>query len=109
MKKSFYQLSISIILIGTLFIAGRYLRSNRQPDPGPETETIHTLTPEPPEVDTPVPTSTPILPPGQSSLTGDLYYFNGDWENAIRSYEETLASAQTTEEGSGALLGRGKI
>ncbi|HDD54831.1 MAG TPA: tetratricopeptide repeat protein [Chloroflexi bacterium] len=109
MKKSFYQLSISIILIGTLFIAGRYLRSNRQPDPGPETETIHTLTPEPPEVDTPVPTSTPILPPGQSSLTGDLYYFNGDWENAIRSYEETLASAQTTEEGSGALLGLGKI
>lgn len=109
MKKSFYQLSISIILLGTLFIAGRYLLSNRQPAPESEGETVQTLTPEPPEVDTPVPTSTPILAPIQSPLTGDMYLFNGDWENAIKSYEETLANAQTTEEGSGALLGLGKI
>lgn len=109
MKKSFYQLSISIILLGTIFIAGRYLLSNRQPEPGSEVEATATEIPEALPLDTPIPTSTPVLPSIQSSLTGDLYYFNGDWENAIRSYEETLARAQTIEEGSGALLGLGKI
>lgn len=109
MKKSFYQLSILIILIGTLIIAGRYLLTHRESPPVSETEPVQTPTLEAPSENTPVPTSTPILSPLENSLAGDLYYFNGDWENAISSYEATLASAQTTEEGSAALLGLGKI
>ena len=109
MKKSFYQTSISIILIGTLIIVGRYLLSNREPTPESEGETLQTISPEPSQEVIPVPSSTPILPPLQSSLIGDLYYFYGDWENAIRSFEETLAGAQTPEEGSAALLGLGKV
>jgi soluble lytic murein transglycosylase len=109
MKKSFYQLSISIILIGTLFIASRYWLSTREPTPDAEGEAVQTISPEASQVTTPVPSSTPILPPFQSSLSGDMFYFYGDWENAIRSYEETLAGAQTPEEGSGALLGLGKV
>lgn len=109
MKKSFYQLSILIILLGTLFIAGRYLLSDREPTPNSALESVQTSPPESAPEITPVPTSTPILPPLQSSLAGDVYYFYGDWENAIRSYEEALAGAQTPEEGSGALLGLGKV
>ena len=109
MKKSFYQLSIAIILIGTLFIAGRYLLSNRDPAPETPADTPQTFTPIASPENTPAPTATPVLTPLQSSSAGDLYYFNGDWENAILSYEATLAGAQTTEEGSRALLGLGKV
>ena len=109
MKKSFYQLSISIILIGTLFIAARYLLSNQEPDPTPSEELVETLpTLESPDL-TPIPTATPVLTPIQSSIAGDRYYFNGDWENAILSYESTLAGAQSVEEGSRALLGLGRV
>ncbi len=109
MKKSFYQLSISIILIGTLIIAGRYLLSNREPAPEPPGESTQTPSPIASPENTPAPTATPVLTPLQSSLAGDMYYFNGDWENAIRSYEATLAGAQTPEDGSRALLGLGKV
>ncbi len=109
MKKSFYQLSILIILIGTIFIGGRYLLSQRESgsleDPGPEETPIPQLLPD--QVSSP--TSTPILPPLQSSQSGDVYYFLGDWESAIISYEATLANASSPEEGSGALLGLGKV
>lgn len=109
MKKSFYQITISVILIGTLFIAARYLLSNQEPDPTPSEESVQTLPAlESPDL-TPLPTATPVLTPIQSSIAGDMYYFNGDWENAILSYEATLAGAQTVEEGSRALLGLGKV
>ena len=109
MKKSFYQLSIVIILVGTVFIAGRYLLTNREPSTDPGVESVQTVVPDLPLDLTPVPTSTPLLSPLQSSLAGDEYYFYGDWENAIHSYEQTLAGAQTPEEGSAALLGLGKV
>ncbi len=109
MKKSFYQFAALVIFIGTIVIAGGYLLSNREPSPESEPETIHTQTVDVPPENTPAPTSTPILSPIQSELDGDKHYFNGDWENAILSYDATLAGAQTVEEGSGALLGLGKV
>lgn len=109
MKKSFYQLSILIILLGTIFIAGRYLLANREPNPDPADVNIQTPEPDTSPELTPIPSATAILSPSQSSLAGDEYYFNGDWENAITSYEQTLAGAQTAEEGSAALLGLGKV
>jgi soluble lytic murein transglycosylase len=45
----------------------------------------------------------------ESSISGDVYYFYGDWESAIASYEDTLARAETPEDGSAALLGLGKV
>ncbi len=109
MKKSFYQLSILIILIGTIFIGGKYLLRDRDQDPAviessEEASLPPVLTPQ-----SPLPSATPILPPLKSSLTGDVHYFYGDWESAIISYESSLATAATTEEGSGALLGLGKV
>ena len=109
MKKSFYQLSISIILIGTLFIAGRYLLSNPKPTPESPDETAQSITQVDPPENTPIPSSTPVLTPLQSSQLEDIYFFNGDWENAILYYEEILAGALTPEEGSEALLGLGKV
>lgn len=110
MKKRFYLLSILIIFIGTLIIAGRYLLTNRESPPLSEEEPLQTPTLQALLENTPVvPTATPYLTPLQSSLAGDEYYFDGDWENAIRSYEVTLAGAQSEEEGSAALLGLGKV
>lgn len=109
MKKSFYQLSILIILVGTILIGGRYLFANRKTTPETEDQVQQTPTPAGIIETTPVPTSTPILSPLQSSLAGDVYYFYGDWENAILSYENALAGADDPEEGSGALLGLGKV
>ncbi len=109
MKKRFYQLSTVIILFSTLIIGGLYLLSSRQIAQEGSAGTPRVLQTEAPPVSTPVPTATPILPPLQSSLAGDVYYFYGDWERAIDSYEETLAAAQTPEEGSAALLGLGKV
>ena len=109
MKKSFYQLTILIILIGTILIGGMYLLSKREPTSISDTIPDETLAPQTLPAQTALPTSTPILPPLQSSLSGDVYYFYGDWESAIISYEETLASASTVEQGSGALLGLGKV
>jgi len=109
MKKSFYQLSILIILIGTIFIGVRYLLSGREQDSNPDTPPEETSSPLIPSDQTRIPTSTPIQPPLQSSTSGDIYYFYGDWESAIISYEDTLARAGTPEEGSSALLGLGKV
>lgn len=109
MKKSFYQIAALIIFIGTILIAGRYLLSSREPALESGTETVPTPTWEILPENTPAPTSTPILTPIQTSLDGDKHYFNGDWENAIRSYEASLARAETVEEGSGALLGLGRV
>ncbi|TFG48169.1 MAG: tetratricopeptide repeat protein, partial [Anaerolineales bacterium] len=108
-KRTFYQLSFLIILIGTLFIGGMYLLSNRRFEEKPAEDTPLTSNPDALPAFTPQPTSTPILPPLQSSISGDIYYFYGDWESAIVSYEETLGRAETPEEGSAALLGLGKV
>jgi len=111
MRRRFYQITTLIILIVTISIAGWYILSTQQTYPA--------LTEDPGEIElaetqdlpvfTPVPTSTPILPPLESSISGDIHYFYGDWESAILSYEDTLAQAQTPEEGSAALLGLGKV
>ena len=111
MRRRFYQVSTLIILIGTLSIAAWYILSTRstgpaeslEPDPAGQVEAQ----------DLPVfpivPTSTPFLPPLESSISGDIHYFYGDWESAVTSYEDTLARAETPEEGSAALLGLGKV
>jgi soluble lytic murein transglycosylase len=111
MRRRFYQVSTLIILIGTISIAGWYILTTRRSEPTPsedpaeiELAEVQDLT-----VFTPVPTSTPFMPPLESSISGDIHYFYGDWESAITSYEDTLASAQTPEEGSAALLGLGKV
>ncbi len=109
MKKSFYQLVVLVILIGTLFISGRYLLSNRGSELTGEQAADQTPNSESPPALPAVPSSTPIIPPLQSSITGDVEYFYGDWESAIISYEKTLANATTPEEGSSALLGLGKV
>ena len=111
MRRNFYQVSSLIILAGTIFIAGWYILATRDTSPDP------VETPTPTDVSlveslietTPLPTSTPIVPPLESSISGDIHYFYGDWESAIISYEDTLARAETPEEGSAALLGLGKV
>jgi soluble lytic murein transglycosylase len=108
MRKRFLQLSTIVILIGTVTLIGLYLLASSQNSS--ETQ-IPTETPlvEEAVVNTPIPTTTPNLPAINNSLAGDVEYFYGDWEGAITSYEATLASAQSTEEGSAALLGLGKV
>jgi soluble lytic murein transglycosylase len=109
MKKNFYQTTILLILIGTLFIGGRYLLSNRTPEQSAEeTSQLPTLPGVLPKL-TPVPTSTPILPPLQSTIPGDVYYFYGDWESAISSYQATMDNASSPDQISAALLGLGKV
>jgi len=111
MRRRFYQTSTLIILIGTISIAGWYILTTRRTKPAPSESPAETELAEVQDlaVFTPVPTSTPYLPPLESDLTGDIHYFYGDWESAITSYEDTLAQAQTPEEGSAALLGLGKV
>ena len=111
MRRRFYQTSTLIILIGTISIAGWYILSTRRTKPAPSEGPAETELAEVQDlaVFTPVPTSTPYLPPLESDLSGDIHYFYGDWESAITSYEDTLAQAQTPEEGSAALLGLGKV
>ncbi|MCJ7716700.1 MAG: tetratricopeptide repeat protein, partial [Anaerolineales bacterium] len=108
-RRSFYQISVLIIMIGTLFIGGMYLLSNRKIEETNAEDISQTSIPDILPAFTPVPTSTPILPPLESSISGDIAYFYGDWESAILSYEDTLGRAETTEEGSAALLGLGKV
>ena len=109
MKKTFYQLASLIILIGTLIIAGSYLIASRNKETAPvdEVEGMETTLPLP--IFTPIPTSTPIVPPLQSTIPGDIYFFYGDWESAIASYQNTLNIATTHEEISASLLGLGKV
>jgi len=111
MRRRFYQVSTLIILIGTVSLAGWYILSTRKSAQSPAEDPIETEQIEVQDLPifTPVPTSTPILPPLESSISGDIHYFYGDWESAITSYEDTLAHAQTPEEGSAALLGLGKV
>ncbi len=110
MRRRFYQVSTLIILIGTITIAGWYILSTRQVKPAPTQDPAEILSEaQDLPVSTPLPSSTPILPPLESSISGDIHYFYGDWESAITSYEDTLAHAQTPEEGSAALLGLGKV
>ncbi len=111
MRRRFYQLSTLIILIVTISIAGWYLIANRRSNSVPVEDPASTAAANTGDLPvlTPVPSSTPILPPLESSISGDVYYFYGDWESAITSYEDTLAQAQTAEEGSAALLGLGKV
>lgn len=111
MRRRFYQVSTLVILIGTISIAGWYILATRQTTPDLPAAPIETEQADIQDLAllTPVPTSTPILPPLESSISGDIQYFYGDWESAITSYEDTLARAQTTEEGSAALLGLGKV
>lgn len=109
MKKNFYQVILLVIFIGTVFIGGKYLLSNRKPDQ--VTEDVAESSGDPailPDL-TPVPTTTPILPPLQSTIPGDIFYFYGDWEAAITSYLATLDSASSPEEISAAQLGLGKV
>jgi len=109
MKRNYTQVIILIIFIGTLFIGGRYLLSDRTPQQNGEPSSQDTTIPENLPVLTPVPTSTPILPPLQSTIPGDVYYFYGDWESAIDSYQRTIDTSSSPGEISGALLGLGKI
>ncbi|MCK4800637.1 MAG: tetratricopeptide repeat protein, partial [Anaerolineales bacterium] len=67
------------------------------------------VTPDNLVLPTPVPTSTPILPPLQSTIPGDVYYFYGDWESSIASYEDMLGSDSSPDQISAALLGLGKV
>jgi soluble lytic murein transglycosylase len=109
MKKTFYQLATLIIFIGTLIIGGSYLIAarNKEAAPANDVEGMETALPLP--IFTPVPTSTPIVPPLQSTIPGDIYFFYGDWESAITSYQNTLDTATTHEEISASLLGLGKV
>jgi len=109
MKRNYTQVIILIIFIGTLFIGGRYLLSDRTPQQNSEQSSLDATIPENLPVLTPVPTSTPILPPLQSTIPGDVFYFYGDWESAIASYQRTLDTASSPAEISGALLGLGKV
>jgi soluble lytic murein transglycosylase len=109
MKRNYSQVIILIIFIGTLFIGGRYLLSDRTAQQDSEQSSQDTTIPENIPVLTPVPTSTPILPPLQSTIPGDVYYFYGDWESAIASYQRTVDTSSLPGEISGALLGLGKV
>ena len=109
MKKSFYQTVILIIFIGTLFIGGRYLLSNRNHIDSQENVVENEVVSDVLPIFTPVPTSTPIVPPLQSTIPGDVYFFYGDWESAIISYQETLDNSSSSHEKSAALLGLGKV
>ncbi|MCD6424224.1 MAG: tetratricopeptide repeat protein [Anaerolineales bacterium] len=111
MRRRFYQVSTLIILIGTISIAGWYILSTRNSEPAaaPDPDPAELVEVQDLPVFSPVPTSTPFLPPLESSISGDIHYFYGDWVSAITSYEDTLAQAQTPEEGSTALLGLGKV
>ncbi|MFO8035283.1 MAG: tetratricopeptide repeat protein [Anaerolineales bacterium] len=107
MKRHSYRFTILIIALGTIAIGIAYLLTHprpSQPDPLPQP----TLTPSPLPTFTPRPTSTPIVPPSQSQIPGDKFYFYGDWEKAITAYNETLETAQSTENRHRALLGLGK-
>lgn len=109
MKKNFYKIFILLIFIGTLFIGGNYLLFQRNPE-GPVDHSIQlSVTPDNLVLPTPVPTSTPILPPLQSTIPGDVYYFYGDWESSIASYEDMLGSDSSPDQISAALLGLGKV
>ncbi len=109
MKKNFYQTTILIIFIGTLFIGGSYLLSDRTPEQNIEETSQPPTLPGLLPILTPVPTSTPILPPLQSTIPGDIYYFYGDWESAIASYQATLDTDSSPDQISAALLGLGKV
>lgn len=109
MRRRFYQFSTIVILIGTATLVALYLLASRQSPEGTPQQATQTPLAAAPVISTPVPTATPILPPLQSNISGDVDYFYGDWEGAITSYESTLAAAQTSEEGSAALLGLGKV
>ncbi|MEE8357082.1 MAG: tetratricopeptide repeat protein [Anaerolineales bacterium] len=109
MKRNYTQVIILIIFIGTLFIGGRYLLSDRTPEQNSEQSSLDATIPENLPVLTPVPTSTPILPPLQSTIPGDVFYFYGDWESAIASYQRTVDTASSPAEISRALLGLGKV
>ena len=82
MRRRFYQVSTLIILIGTISIAGWYILTIRRTKPVPSEDPAETELAEVQDltVFTPVPTSTPFLPPLESSLSGDIHYFYGDWE-----------------------------
>ncbi len=109
MKKSFYQTVILIIFIGTLFIGGRYLLSNRNVTETSENISGNEVVSDILPIFTPVPTSTPIVPPLQSTIPGEVYFFYGDWESAIISYQQTLDNSSSPHEKSAALLGLGKV
>ena len=109
MKKNYYQTIILIILIGTIFIGARYLLSTRTPEQSAEETSQLPYLPGTLPILTPVPTSTPIMPPLQSAIPGDVDYFYGDWESAITSYQATLDNTTSPDQISAALLGLGKV
>ncbi|MCJ7715948.1 MAG: tetratricopeptide repeat protein, partial [Anaerolineales bacterium] len=109
MKRNYTQMIILIIFIGTLFIGGRYLLFDREPQQNNQQISQETTITDSLPVLTPIPTSTPILPPLQSTIPGDVYYFYGDWESAISSYQRTVDTSSSAEEISRALLGLGKV
>ena len=109
MKRNYTQVIILIIFIGTLFIGGRYLLSDQSLQQNNDQASQDTTLPDSLPILTPVPTSTPILPLLQSTIPGDIYYFYGDWESAIASYQQTVDTSSSPGEISGALLGLGKV
>jgi soluble lytic murein transglycosylase len=109
MKRKYTQVIILIIFIGTLFIGGRYLLSDKSLGQNNDQASQDTTLPDNLPILTPVPTSTPILPLLQSTIPGDIHYFYGDWESAIASYQQTVDTSSSPGEISGALLGLGKV
>jgi len=107
MKNKSYRFAILFIAFSTIALGITYLLTHPNPSqPLPQTQ--ETISPTLLPTFTPRPTSTPIVPPSQSQIPGDRYYFYGDWESAINAYNETLDTTNSRDEKSRSLLGLGK-
>ncbi|MFO7944143.1 MAG: tetratricopeptide repeat protein [Anaerolineales bacterium] len=107
MKNKSYRFVILFLAFSTIALGITYLLIHPNPSQ-PLPQTRETLSPTLLPTFTPRPTSTPIVPPSQSQIPGDRYYFYGDWESAINAYNETLETTNSREEKSRSLLGLGK-
>jgi soluble lytic murein transglycosylase len=108
MKNRFYYLLLLVILIGTILLGAYYLFSGPE-SPGQAQVFQPEAHRETPPTSTPRPTATPIIPPAQNQVPGDLAYFYGDWEGALQSYQAVLETAQDPRQQAAALLGIGKV
>lgn len=109
MKNRFYILFLGLILLSAVFLGLYYLNStsssitSSNPDNNPDQEAVFVPT------QTPRPTATPIIPPSQNEIPGDLNFFYGDWDGALNAYQQTLDTAEDNETRSSALLGIGTV
>ena len=104
--------ALFLVLLGT---AGCALPQKTTPTPAnPFNAPITALPPNvtPPEADSssptlPPPTPTPI--PAVRIATADHALFNGDWETALKAYQEALTTSAEAEIRAAALLGIGRV